>query len=335
MVGRYPDYDVLSQQRHWDEATRRVVLARVENPPPIRFFDEAEAADAARRSATSSRRRTRSRGSRCSRSSTTSSTRGLRDGWRYFDLPDDDELWRRVARGLDEEARARAFESFADASIDAQVEHRPPLLESRAPRRRLGHAERRARLGDGDAVRGRRLLRAPVGLERDRLRRPGVPARLRRVRQPAPRRARRAGRRARRCTSTRCATTRERVSLIDARQGVARDAARTTTRRSCSTRTGAASATSTGWRATASTDAVDLVVVGAGAGGIALAQRLARAGLAGRGPREGPVLGPGPRLGERRGGLATASTGPSSGSSPAATRSRWARTTPASASAGR
>ena len=43
MVGRYPEYDVLSQADHWDEVTRRVVLDRVENVPPIRFFDDAEA----------------------------------------------------------------------------------------------------------------------------------------------------------------------------------------------------------------------------------------------------------------------------------------------------
>src|SRR3954471_2372699 len=35
---RYPDYDVLEQAKHWDEATRRVVLERVDNVPPVRFF---------------------------------------------------------------------------------------------------------------------------------------------------------------------------------------------------------------------------------------------------------------------------------------------------------
>ena len=44
MNGRYPDYDVLAEQDHWDDVTRRVVLDRVENVPEITFFDEAEAA---------------------------------------------------------------------------------------------------------------------------------------------------------------------------------------------------------------------------------------------------------------------------------------------------
>jgi hypothetical protein len=38
MHGRYPDYDVLPQADHWDEVTRRMVLARVDDVPEIRFF---------------------------------------------------------------------------------------------------------------------------------------------------------------------------------------------------------------------------------------------------------------------------------------------------------
>lgn len=41
--GYYPTYRVLEQQAFWDEATRRVVLARVNDVPPLRFFDEAQA----------------------------------------------------------------------------------------------------------------------------------------------------------------------------------------------------------------------------------------------------------------------------------------------------
>jgi len=42
--GRYPDFDVLEQVDHWDPVTRGVVLDRVERVPPVRFFDDAEAA---------------------------------------------------------------------------------------------------------------------------------------------------------------------------------------------------------------------------------------------------------------------------------------------------
>lgn len=41
--GYYPGYSVLSQQRFWDDATRKVVTDRIEHVPPIRFFSPEEA----------------------------------------------------------------------------------------------------------------------------------------------------------------------------------------------------------------------------------------------------------------------------------------------------
>ncbi|MDQ6661851.1 MAG: gluconate 2-dehydrogenase subunit 3 family protein, partial [Chloroflexota bacterium] len=41
--GYYPGYEVMSQQKFWDEATRKVILDRINNVPPIRFFTEDEA----------------------------------------------------------------------------------------------------------------------------------------------------------------------------------------------------------------------------------------------------------------------------------------------------
>ncbi|MEO6890671.1 MAG: gluconate 2-dehydrogenase subunit 3 family protein [Ktedonobacteraceae bacterium] len=41
--GYYPGFEALSQQSFWDEATRKVVLDRVEHVPPIRFFTDEEA----------------------------------------------------------------------------------------------------------------------------------------------------------------------------------------------------------------------------------------------------------------------------------------------------
>jgi hypothetical protein len=118
MVGRYPDYDVLRQAGHWDELTRRVVLDRVERVPPLRFFAPAEAEtlkafcdvvtaqDAEPRIPVLSYVDEKLTG-------------GVGDGWRYEDLPDDGEVWRRVARGLDDET---ATGPFAAAPLQAQVE---------------------------------------------------------------------------------------------------------------------------------------------------------------------------------------------------------------------
>ena len=120
MIGRYPDYDVLSETGHWDAVTRRVVLDRVERVPPIRFFDPAEA---------------RTLEAFCDVVMAQDGEpripvlayideklhEGKRDGWQYYDLPDDDELWRRIARGLDDEARRQSFASYAVAPVEVQV----------------------------------------------------------------------------------------------------------------------------------------------------------------------------------------------------------------------
>jgi hypothetical protein len=41
--GYYPGFHTLDQQNYWDAATRKVVLDRVSNVPPIRFFTAEEA----------------------------------------------------------------------------------------------------------------------------------------------------------------------------------------------------------------------------------------------------------------------------------------------------
>jgi hypothetical protein len=117
MHGRYPDWDVLSQADHWYEVTREVVLARVNEPAPFRFFDEAE-------------RRTlkafcdvvtaQDREPRIPVLSMIDAKlhAGQLDGFQYAGMPDDRDVWRIVARGLDEAAGG----SFADAEGQMQRE---------------------------------------------------------------------------------------------------------------------------------------------------------------------------------------------------------------------
>jgi Gluconate 2-dehydrogenase subunit 3 len=121
MHGRYPDFDVLEQAEHWDEVTRRAVLDRVENAPPLRFFDEGEATALT---------------VLCDLVTAQDAEpkipvlayvdeklfHGSLDGFRYFDMPDDRETWRRVARGLDQTARERGAGSFALASAQVRLE---------------------------------------------------------------------------------------------------------------------------------------------------------------------------------------------------------------------
>jgi hypothetical protein len=111
MHGRYPDYDVLANARHWDETTRRVILDRVEHPPPPRFFSPGEARtlgafldvvlaqDAEPRIPVLAMVDAKL-------------YEGRLDGFRYAHMPDDRETWRRVARALEGFADLRAGERY-------------------------------------------------------------------------------------------------------------------------------------------------------------------------------------------------------------------------------
>jgi hypothetical protein len=125
MHGRYPDHDVLANARHWDDVTRRVVLDRVADVPPIRFFTPGEACvlrvfldvllaqDAEPRIPVLEMVDAKLHA-------------GKLDGFQYADMPDDRETWRRVARHLEHEGlleatgeeRKRIVGRFADGDLD-------------------------------------------------------------------------------------------------------------------------------------------------------------------------------------------------------------------------
>jgi hypothetical protein len=121
MHGRFPDYDVLEQAGHWDEVTRKEVLDRVQNVPPIRFFDtgERDTLDALCDHLTAQD---------CDPRIPVLNYvdeklhQGKLDGYQYYDMPDDREVWRMVARGLDEEAMRRASVTFGAAWTELQHE---------------------------------------------------------------------------------------------------------------------------------------------------------------------------------------------------------------------
>jgi len=114
MYGRYPDYDCLEQLEHWDELTRRVIVDRVEGVPELRFFSDAEAAalvafcDVVLAQNAEPRIPVLAFVDR-------KLFEGRLDGYQYAGMPDDRETWRLVARGLDEAARARGADSYAEA----------------------------------------------------------------------------------------------------------------------------------------------------------------------------------------------------------------------------
>lgn len=121
MHGRYPDYDVLEEASHWDPVTREMVLGRVDDVPPIRFFTPGEAATL---------------GALADRLTAQESEpkipvinyidekyeKGSLDGFQFDDMPDDRDAWRLVARGLDEQASQRSgAASFAAAAVEDQL----------------------------------------------------------------------------------------------------------------------------------------------------------------------------------------------------------------------
>jgi hypothetical protein len=121
MHGRYPDYNVFDEAGHWDEVTRRLVLKRVEQVPPIRFFTHDEALTL---------------GVFCDvvlaqdrepkipvlNMIDAKLFAGELDGFRYADMPGDRETWRRLALGLDAAAREHGADYFAGASEDVQTQ---------------------------------------------------------------------------------------------------------------------------------------------------------------------------------------------------------------------
>jgi hypothetical protein len=119
MRGRYPDYNVLDQARHWDEVTRRAVIARVEDAPPMRFFTAAEAATLG---AFCDRVMAQDREPRIPVLNTIDAKlfAGSGEGYRFAELPEDSTTWRRVALGLDAAARQHGSSDFKGASQEIQ-----------------------------------------------------------------------------------------------------------------------------------------------------------------------------------------------------------------------
>ena len=100
---RFPGYDVLQQARHWDAVTAGTVLARIGRSPDLRFFTVAEEACAGALFDHLLAQWGDEKvpvlqwvDARLAENQT--------DGWRYEDMPEDGEAWRRSLAALDEDA---------------------------------------------------------------------------------------------------------------------------------------------------------------------------------------------------------------------------------------
>ena len=115
MIGRYPDFDVLDAVSTWDEATKKVVLARLAPPGPLRFFtsDEEPALRVLCDIALDQDCEPRIPVAEMVDGKLAD---GKLDGYQYADMPDDRDTWRLVLRGLDHTAKMSYQVNFAGAT---------------------------------------------------------------------------------------------------------------------------------------------------------------------------------------------------------------------------
>jgi hypothetical protein len=118
----YPGFDVMTQQEHWDIATRELIQRRLYDVPPIRFFTEHEARTLAAlvdRVLPQDDRPPEERipivpwiDQRC--------FNHIVDGWRFEDMPPDEEAWRLGLEGINEVAGIRFGSPFVYLDGDQQ-----------------------------------------------------------------------------------------------------------------------------------------------------------------------------------------------------------------------
>ena len=124
MHGRFPDYDVLENARHWDPVTREAVFARVCEVPPLVFFTPLEA-QALRPFLDVALAQDDEPRIPVLEMVDAKLTRGEGDGYRHHDMPEDGETWRRVAghliadefAGLGDEARRAWVQRLHDGEM--------------------------------------------------------------------------------------------------------------------------------------------------------------------------------------------------------------------------
>ncbi len=113
--GYYPGYHTLSQEAFWDEATREVVLDRVRNVPPVRFFaDSLPLAQAIFDRILPQDDRDPSHRISVLNYVDARLCHGVTDGYRYFDMQPDDVAYRLGLEGIEEIARHEYGRSFVE-----------------------------------------------------------------------------------------------------------------------------------------------------------------------------------------------------------------------------
>lgn len=118
----FPGFDSLAQSGTWDAVTQKVVLARLSPTGHLRYFSDREAPTIG---ALLDRLLGQDDDGPHVSVLEIIDTRladNVVDGYRYEKMPQDDEVWRRSAAGLDADAQTRGAEHFAALDREQQNE---------------------------------------------------------------------------------------------------------------------------------------------------------------------------------------------------------------------
>ena len=184
--GRFPGFDVLDSVDAWDDVTAGAVLARLALPGQLAFFSPHEVGVAA---PMLDLLLAQDRDPRVPVLALIDERLavGETDGWHYDTLPEDAQAWRDTLAALDDDARdAHPGRGYAELLPANRRRYCRPfrIAPSAASVARLAG---QIRVEPLDAICVHGVLLAPVGVERDRLPRPRLPARLPQPRGGLPR----------------------------------------------------------------------------------------------------------------------------------------------------
>lgn len=122
--GYYPGFSTLKQKRYWDAATRKVVEDRVSKQKPIRFFTEEEARTmhAVVDRVLPQDDRAEERRIRILPGIDERLYENRLEGYRFEDMPPDQEAYRIAARAFEEMAQVLHGRAFHELSVREQEE---------------------------------------------------------------------------------------------------------------------------------------------------------------------------------------------------------------------
>ena len=116
---RFPGFDVATQADRWDEATRTVVMARMDPPAAPRFFTQTEQSAAA---ALFNQLLFQPEEPRIPVMNMVDARLADHetDGWHYESMPADDQAWRVTLAALDADSKGKHGHTFAECKWDEQ-----------------------------------------------------------------------------------------------------------------------------------------------------------------------------------------------------------------------